>query len=303
MTTPITTGVNPKALWPGVKKWYGKEYDEYPVQWTDLFDTETSDKAYEEVVESVGFGLAAVKRQGASIVYDSDRQGAISRFTHVGYGLGFIITWEEFRDNQYMDVAKRRSPDLAFSMRQTKENVLANVYNRGFNSSYVGGDGKSLFATDHPSDVGSQSNMLATPADLSEASIEDLVIQIATAQDARGRVISLKPMSLHVAPQNIFEAERILKSVQQSGTANNDLNALRSTGAFPKGVKINQFFTDPDAWFIRTNIKWGMLHFQRDPMDFGEDNDFDTKNQKYAAYERYSGGWANWRGAYGSAGA
>lgn len=299
----ITTGAHPKALWPGIKAWYGRTYDQFPVQWTDLFEEETSDKAYEEIVESVGFGLAVVKPSGEAVSYDSDHQGPVSRFTHIGFGLGFIITHEERRDNQYMDVAKRRAPDLAFSMRQTKEHVCANVYNRGFNSSYVGGDGKELFASDHGTDIGIQSNKLSIGADLSEASLEDAIIQINRSQDGRGRKISIKPQSLHIPPELEFEAYRILKSVQQNDTANNAVNALRATGALPKGIKVNQYFTDPDAWFVRTNVRTSMLHFQRDPSEFGEDGDFDTKNIKYAAYERYSVGWANWRGAFGSAGA
>lgn len=299
----ITTGAHPKALWPGVKKWYGREYDEYPVQYTDLFQTESSDKAYEEVIESVGFGLAAVKPQGQSVTYDVDHQGPTSRFTHVAYGLGFIITHEEFKDNKYMDVAKRRAPDLAFSMRQTKENVAANVYNRAFNSSYLGADGVELCSTAHPTDYGNQSNELATAADLSEASIEDLIIQINQARDARGRIVALRPQSLHIPPQLEFEANRILKSVLQNDTANNAVNALKATGALPGGIKVNQFLTDTDAWFIRTNRRWSMLHFEREAMDFAPDGDFDTKNMKYAAYERYSVGWADWRGLYGSPGA
>jgi hypothetical protein len=298
----ITTGAHPKALWPGIKAWYGRAYDKHPTQWTDLFEKETSDKKYEEVVESVGFGLAPIKPEGEPITYDTDSQGATSRFTHLAYALGFMITWEERRDNLYMEVSRRRSPDLAFSMQQTKETVHANIYNRGFSASYLGGDGKELFATDHPSMVGSQSNELSGGADLSETAIEDMVIQIRTAVDPRGRKIQLQPRSLHIHPSDEFEAARILKSILQNDTANNAINAIRATGALPEGAKVNQYFSDTDAWFIRTNCPWSMLSFERDPMVFDEDNDFDTKNLKYAAYERYSPGWGNWRGAYGSAG-
>jgi hypothetical protein len=299
----ITTGLNPKALWPGVKAWFGKTYDEFETQYTDLFETESSDKAYEEVVESVGFGLAVVKPQGSAISYDADHQGSVNRFTHVGYGLGFIITHEELKDNLYMDVAKRRSPDLAFSMRQTKENVGANVYNRAFDTNYTFGDGKAMCVTDHPSDIGSQSNRLTTDADLSEASLEDMCIQISNATDSRGRKISLKPRSLHIPTASQFEAYRILKSINQNDTANNAINALRSSGAFPKGIKVNNYFTDSDAWFVRTQQRWSVLMFERDPMVFASDNDFDTKNLKYAAYERYSVGSADFRGVFGTQGA
>jgi len=299
----IGMGNHPKAMWPGIKAWYGKDYDEFPVQWHDLFDQETSDKAYEEIVEAVGFGLPSVKTPGGGIVYDTDQQGSTTRFTMVAYALGFQVTIEEMRDNKYAEVGKRRSGDLAFSMRQGHENVCANVYNRGFNSSFTGGDGKELFATDHPSFVGNQSNELTTPADLSEAALEDLIIQINQAQDSRGRKVSIKPQSLHITPNNEFEAHRILKSTLQNDTANNAINALRSMGALPKGIKVNQYFTDADAWFIRTNARRGMIHFQRDPMEFGEDGDFDNKVQKYSAYERFIPGWGNFRGAYASGGA
>jgi hypothetical protein len=303
MSQVITTGNTPKALWPGIKHWFGKEYDQHETQWTDLFEQETSDKAYEEVVENPGFGLAAMKPQTESIIYDTDSQGYTKRFTHAPYALGFMVSAEEMRDNLYAAVAKQRSPDLAFSMRQTKENVCAAVYDRAFTSAYAGGDGKELCATDHPTLVGSQSNELTNSADLSEAAIEDLIIQIMDAKDSRGRKINLQPQSLHVATANWFEANRILKSVLQYNTAENAINVLRATNALPKGIKVNNYFTDPDAWFIRTNARRGMKHFQRDPLEFGEDSQFDNKVQKYAAYERYVASWADWRGVYGTPGA
>ncbi len=299
----IQMGNHPKAMWPGIKAWFGRDYDEFPVQWTDLVDQDTSQQAYEEIVEDVGFGLASIKTPGGAITYDSDQQGYTARWTHVAWALGFQVTVEEMRDNKYAAVAKRRAPDLAFSMRQTKEQVVANIYNRGFNSSYTGGDSKELLATDHPSYIGSQSNELTTAADMSEASIEDLIKQINQATDSRGRHIALKAQSLHIHSDNEFEAYRILKSINQNDTANNAVNALRATGALPKGIKVNQYFSDSDAWFIRTNARNGLIHFQRDPMEFGEDNVFDNKVQKYAAYERYSVYWANWRAIFGSAGA
>jgi hypothetical protein len=299
----ITTANHPKTKWPGIKAWFGRDYDQFPVQWTDLFDQETSEQAYEEIVEDIGFGFGAIKPQGRSAVYDSDSQGYVTRFTALAYALGFMVTWEEMRDNLYDAVAKRRSPDLAFSMRQTKEHVLANIYNRAFNANYLGGDGKEWLATDHPSRIGSWSNELSTPADLSEAAIEDLLIMINTAQDSRGRKVAIKGQSLHIPPALDFEAHRILKSVLQNDTSNNAVNALKATGALPKGVKINQYFTSDTAWFVRTNARRGAIHFQRDPMDFSEDGEFDNKVQKYMAYERYSAGWANPKGLYGSAGA
>jgi hypothetical protein len=300
--TVITTGNTPKLLWPGLNEIWGREYDQYPAEWRELFETKTSDMNYEETVELTGFGMAPVKQQGASTVYDTFQQQTITRFTHIAYGLGFIITREQRDDNLYERKATSNTEMLAFSMRQTKENVAANVYNRGFNTAYVGGDGQPLFSASHPTLSGTQSNLLAA-ADLSEAALEDAAIAIGTAKNSRGLVIALKPRSLHVAPQNEFEAARILKSILQPGNGNNDINALRAMGTFPEGAAVNHYFTDPDAYFIRTNAPAGMTMFQRIKAEFAQDGDFDTANLKYKAYERYSFGWSDFRGAFGSAGA
>jgi hypothetical protein len=300
MSQLITSGTTPKAMWPGISAWFGQDYDEHPVEWTDLFEQDTSDKAYEEVVESVGFGLPQVKPAGESITYDTTSQGVTARFTHVAYALGFMVTAEEMRDNQYAAVGKRRAGDLAFSMRQGHEIVCANFYNNGFTTN--GPDGVPWFSASHPSASGNQSNLLNS-ADLSEASLEDAVIAIMTAKDSRGRKIPLRAMSLHVHPSNWFEATRILKSVLQNDTAQNAVNALKMTGEFPNGIKVNHYFDDPDAYFIRTNARHGAIHFQRDPLSFQEDGQFDNMVQKYAAYERMSVGRADWRGAYASTGA
>ena len=298
----ITTGQHPKALWPGIKEWWGRSYDEHQVEFTDLFDTETSDKAYEEDVEITGFGLAPVKQQGTAINYDTEAQGSITRYTHVAYALGYIVTFEELRDDLYEVVSKRRAKQLALSMRQTKENVGANVYNRAFTAGYVGGDGQVMIANSHPTLSGNQSNVLATAADLSEASIEDLTIQIMQALNNRGLKINLMPQSLHIPPQLWYEANRILKSVLQNDTANNAINVLKATNVFPKGIKMNHYFTSATAWFIRTNAPTGMKHYERDAVMFDQDNDFDTKNAKAACYERYSFGWSDWRGIFGTPG-
>lgn len=298
----ITTGAHPKALWPGVKEWWGRSYAEHQEEYPDLFDQETSDKAYEEDVEISGFGLAPVKQQGTAINYDTESQGSVTRYTHVAYALGYIVTFEELRDDLYEVVSKRRAKMLAFSMRQTKENVAANVYNRAFNSSYTGGDAVSLCSTAHPTLSGNQSNQLTTAADLSEAAIEDLTIQVMQAQNSRGMKISLMPQSLHVPVQTWYEANRILKSVLQNDTANNAINVLKATNVFPKGIKLNHYFTSATAWFIRTNAPAGMKHYVRDAIMFDQDNDFDTKNAKAASYERYSFGWSDWRGVFGTAG-
>ena len=298
----ITTGAHPKALWPGIKEWWGRSYMEHQEEFPDLFDKETSDKAYEEEVEITGFGLAPVKNQGTAINYDVETQGSVTRYTHIAYALGYIVTWEEMRDDLYEVVSKRRAKMLAFSMRQTKENNGANVYNRAFTAGYTGGDGVVMISASHPTLSGNQSNILTNAADLSEASIEDLTIQIMQATNNRGLKISLMPQSLHVSPQNWYEANRILKSVLQSDTANNNINVLKATGVFPKGIKMNHYFSSATAWFIRTNCPTGLVHFERDAVMFDQDNDFDTKNAKAACYERYSFGWSDWRGVWGTPG-
>lgn len=299
----ITTGTHPKSLWPGVKAFFGKTYREKPTVCSMVFDTMTSDKAYEEVVEETGFGLAPQKAEGASVSYDTDAQGYTTRFTNVTYGIGAIITREAIEDNQYESVATRKAAKLARSMRQTKENVHANVINRAFTAAYAGGDGKELLATDHPSLSGIQSNELAVPADLSEASMEDLLIQIRQATDSRGLRIQLEGQKLIVPANLAFEATRIMSSVNQAGTANNDINAMKALGLLPGGVVIWDYLSDTDAFFIKTDAPEGLMMFQRRALALSQDNDFDTENARMKATERYVAGWGDWRGLYGSAGA
>lgn len=298
----ITTGSHPKALWPGIRAWWGRSYSEHVPEYPDLFETDTSDKAYEEEPEITGFGLAPVKPQGQQIYYDTEVQGAVSRYTHVAYALGYIVTFEELRDDLYEVVSKRRAQQLAFSMRQTKENILAAVYNQGFNTSFPGADGVALMSLTHPTLSGSQSNLLTTAADISETAVEDLCIQIMQMTNNRGLKISGLPQSLNVPPQLWFEANRIYNSVLQNDTANNAINVLRATGAFPKGIKVNHYFSSATAWFIRTNIPRSLQYFERDKISFDQDNDFDTKNAKAACYERYSAFWSDFRGLYGTPG-
>jgi hypothetical protein len=299
----INTGNIAKLLWPGLNAVWGTDYSEHPMEFRDLFDTETSDMAYEEDVLMPGFGLAPVKNEGSGVQYDSTSQGYTSRYTHVAYGLGFIVTREAIDDNKYEKKALTGTRNLAFSFRQTKENVAANVYNRAFNSSYTGGDGKELLATDHPTQAGTFSNELATAADLSETALEDLCIQIMNAVNDRGLKVSLMPRSLIVPTASAFEATRILKSTGQNDTANNAINALRAMGMFPEGAKVNHYLTDTDAFFVRTNATNGLKHFQRTAAEFAQDNDFDTSNLKYKGYERYSFGWTDPRAVFGSQGA
>jgi len=298
----ITTGAHPKALWPGIYAWWGRSYAEHVPEFPDLFETETSTKAYEEEVEITGFGLAPVKPQGKQIYYDTETQGAVSRYTHVAYALGYIVTYEELRDDLYEVVSRRRAQQLAYSMRQTKENILAAVYNQGFDATSLGADGVPLFSASHPTLPGNQSNVLATPADLSEAAVEDMCIQIMQTTNNRGLKISSLPQSLHVPTQLFFDANRIYNSVLQNDTANNAVNVLKAVGVFPKGIKVNHYFSSATAWFVRTNIPRSLQYFSRDAISFDQDNDFDTKNAKAACYERYSAFWSDFRGVYGSAG-
>lgn len=303
MAGVITTGSHPKALWPGMHKFFGREYAEWPEEWSQIFDAESSDKAYEEDTEVTGFGLAPVKAQAGAVQFDSESQGPTKRYTHVTYGLGYIVTREELEDNLYEIVSKRRIKALAFSMRQTEEIVCANILNRAFNTSYTGGDGKAMIVSDHPTVAGNQSNVLTTAADLSEASIEDLCIQIMNATNSRGLKISLMPQKLVVSPSEAFNAERIIKSSLQSGTANNDINAIKSMGLLAKGITVNHYLTDTDAWFIKTNAPNGLTRFNRRAVEFKQDNDFDTENAKAKATMRFSAGWTDWRGMYGTPGA
>ena len=299
----ITTGSHPKALWPGVKAWWGMTYNEHITEYDKLFDKDSSSKNYEEIVQSTGFGLVPVKGQGQGIQYDSQVQGFTTRFTHVAYGLGYIVTKEELDDNLYMELSKSRSASLAMSFRQTKENVAANIYNRAFSSTYTGGDGKALCATDHPNTSGGTfSNKPAVDADLSEASLEDATIALMGFQNDRGLLINVLPRSLIIARQEWYNANRILKSVYTPGSANNDINVLKATNALPEGIVMNHYLTSPHAWFIRTNVQNGMKYFERTPVSFDQDNDFDTMNAKAKGYERYSFGWADPRAVYGSNG-
>jgi hypothetical protein len=299
----INTGNIAKLLMPGLNAIWGSDYKDHPMEFRDLFDTESSEKAYEEDQLVYGLGLAPVKPQGSATVYDTMAQGITSRYTHVAYSLGFVVTREAIQDNLYEKAAIRGTKKLARSFKQTKENVAANIYNRATNGSYTYGDGVALLSTAHPTLSGNQSNMLATAADMSEAALEDLVVQTMNAVDERGLRIQLMPKSLIVPTALVFEAERILKSVGQNDTANNAINALRSRGVFPEGAKVNHYLTDADAWFIRTDAPDGLKHFEREAAEFDQDHDFDTSNLKFKGYERYSFGWSDFRGLYGSQGA
>ena len=300
----INTSSFAKALWPGVNAWYGKAYDEFPVEWDKLFDKFTSNRAWEEDVGVSSFGLASIKPEGQSMNYDSERQAFITRYQHVVYALGFIVTREAFDDDLYDVVGQRRAQSLAFSMRQTKEVVGANVYNRAFNTSYTGGDGVALAVNNHPNYAGGTwSNILATASDLSEAALEQACIDISKWTNDRGLRIAVQPQCIVIPTDLEFEANRILKAEYRVGTNLNDPNATELLQKFPKGICLNHYLTDTDAWFIRTNVQHGMKYFERRADSFDMDNDFDTENAKFKASARYSFGWTDPRGIYGTPGA
>ena len=296
----ITTASHPKALWPGIKAWWGQVYDEHKEEYSQLFDSDTSSMNYEEDVQLTGFGLAPVKSEGSGVAYDSEIQGFTTRYTHVAYALGYIVTKEELDDNLYEQVSRRRAAALAMSFRQTKENVGANIYNRAFNGTYLGGDGVALCSTSHPNTSGGTfANKPSVDADLSEASLEDALTALMGFQNDRGLLINVMPKSLIVARQNWWNANRIMKSAYTPSTANNAVNVLVATNALPEGIVMNHYLTSPNAWFVRTNIQNGLKYYSRVGIQFDQDNDFDTMNAKAKGYERYSFGWTDPRAIYG----
>ncbi len=293
----ITRSNHPDALWPGIKSWYGKNYDQFPVEWSQIFEEMDSDKAYEKIGETTGFGLAKTKSEGDTIEYDSDQEGTMSTFTHAVYALGYMVTEEELEDNLYADVSRKRSRALSFSMRTTQEIIHANILNRASNGSYLGGDGVALASAAHPTISGNQSNLL-TGADLSEASIEDGLKTIAAARNARGLQIAIRGEKLIVSLYDMFNAERILKSQLRVGTANNDINAMKNMGLLPKGVAVNHYLSDVNAWGIQTNVDDGLVSFWRRKPTLQQDSDFDTSNAKTKSSMRFAAGWGDWRGVY-----
>lgn len=300
----ITTGSHPKLLWPGVYTTWGQIYEAHAKEYTDLYEIKYSEKAYEQGVQVTPFGLAPIKPQGASVTYDGELQGVVNTYQHIAYALGYIVTFEEMQDNLYKEVSSRRAAGNAFSMNQTIENVGAFLYNNAFSTTYfVTGDGAALCSTAHVQALGgTYSNALSPAADLSEASIEDMCTQIMGAQNDAGLLINIMPRSLHVSRQEWWNANRILESVLQSNTANNNLNVLKATNALPEGIKMNHYFTNAHPWFIRTNCPEGMTFFWRNEPMFDQDNDFPTKNALAASYMRFSVGCTDPRGIFGSNG-
>ena len=293
-----------KALYPGVNAWYGEKYNEFEKEWTKLFDAYKSTRQWEEDVGTSGMGLFQVKPEGEAIQMDSERQAFTTRYTHVVYGLGFVITREMFEDNQYDTVGQRKARALAMSLNQTKETIAANVYNRAFNSSYKGGDGVEIVSSSHPNLAGGTwSNILTTASDISEAALEQACIDIARFTNDRGLKIKVMPQSLIITPDQEFDVTRILKSTGQVDVMNNNINALRTLGKFPKGIIVNHYLTDTDAWFIRTDVDNGMKYFERRADEFTTTDDWDTENAKYKATFRCSFGNTDPRALYASQGA
>ena len=292
-----------KELEPGLNALFGLEYDRYENQDKEIFDSESSDRAFEEEVMLGGFANAAVKPEGQGVTYEDAQETYTARYTNETIALAFALTEEAVEDNLYDKLSTRYTKALARSMANTKQVKAANILNRAFNASYLGGDNKELCATDHPTLSGDQKNELSTAADLNETSLEQMLIDIADMKDERGMKIALRGMKM-IIPVNLqFVAERLMKSAGRVGTADNDINAIKSMGMVPEGYVVNNFLTDTDAFFIKTDAPNGLKHFVRAPIRTAMEGDFDTGNVRYKARERYSFGWSDWRGIFGSPGA
>jgi|TARA_A100001391_G_scaffold148886_1_gene106339 hypothetical protein len=293
-----------KELVPGLHALFGLEYDRYAAEYEEIFDTESSERAFEEEVMLSGFGEAPVKTEGTAVSYDTAQEAFTARYTHETIALAFSLTEEAIEDNLYDTLSSRYTRALARSMMQTKNIKGANVLNNAFSSSFVGGDGKELCATDHPT-VGNedQRNELSTAADLNETSLEQALIDIGAFEDERGLKINAQARKLIIPSALQFVADRLLDSPGRTGTADNDINAVRNMGMVPEGYTVNHFLTDTDAFFLKTDVPNGLKHFERTPVSTNMEGDFETGNVRYKARERYSFGFSDWRGIFGSPGA
>ena len=292
-----------KELLPGLNALFGLEYARYGEEHKEIYDTETSERSFEEETKLSGFSAAPVKNEGQAIAYDNGQEAWTARYTHETIALGFSLTEEAIEDNLYDSLSGRYTKALARAMAYTKQVKAANVLNNGFSSSYAGGDGVALFSNAHPLvSGGTNSNVPSTPTDLNETSLENAVIQIAAWTDERGLLIAAKPKKLVVPPALQFTATRLLETELRVGTADNDINAIKNNGSIPEGYTINHFLTDTNAWFLTTDVPNGMKHFVRTPLQNGMDGDFDTGNVRYKSRERYSFGWSDPLGIYGSQG-
>jgi len=300
-----------KELLPGLNALFGLEYARYGQEHKEIFETESSDRSFEEETKLSGFGSAPTKTEGSAIAYDNAQEAWTARYNHVTIALGFSLTEEAVEDNLYDSLSARYTKALARSMANTKQVRAANVLNNGFSGSFLGGDARSLFGTNAASAVtnhplvsgGTNSNTQATPSDLNETALENAVIQISNWTDERGLLIAAKPRRLVIPSDLQFVATRLLDTAQRPGTADNDINALKNNGAIPEGYSVNHFLTDTDAYFLTTDVPNGMKHFERTALTTSMDGDFDTGNVRYKARERYSFGWSDPLGMFGSPGA
>ena len=298
----ISRGQLVKELEPGLNALFGLEYKRYENQHAEIFDTENSDRAFEEEVMLSGFANAQTKPEGSAVTFDNAQETFTSRYTHETIALAFSITEEAIEDNLYDRLASRYTKALARSMANTKQVKAANVLNNAFDSNFAGGDGKELLATDHPTIAGTFSNELATSADLNETSLEQSLIDIAAFTDERGLKITARGVKMIIPSALQFTAERLMKSAGRVGTADNDINAVVSMGMVPQGYVVNNFLSDDDAFFIKTDVPNGMKMFVRAPIKTAMEGDFDTGNVRYKARERYSFGFSDPRGMFGSPG-
>jgi len=292
-----------KELLPGLNALFGLEYARYGEEHKEIYETETSERSFEEETKLSGFSAAPVKNEGTAIAYDNAQEAWTTRYNHETIALGFSITEEAIEDNLYDSLSGRYTKALARGMAYTKQVKGAGVLNNGFNSSYTGGDGVSLFNTAHPLvNGGTNANTPTTQVDLNETSLEAAVIQIAAWTDERGLLIAARPKKLIIPPPLMFVAKRLLDTELRVATTNNDINAIKQMGAIPEGYTVNHFLTDPNAWFLTTDVPNGMKHFVRTPLSQSMDGDFDTGNVRYKARERYSFGWSDPLGIWGSSG-
>ena len=292
-----------KELLPGLNALFGLEYKRYGEEHKEIYETEASERSFEEETKLSGFTAAPVKNEGGAISYDNAQEAFTARYSHETIALGFSITEEAIEDNLYDSLSARYTKALARAMSYTKQVKAASVLNNGFSSSYLGGDGVALFSTAHPLvSGGTNSNTAATPVDLNETSLEAATIQIAAWTDERGLLIAAKPRKLVIPPSLMFVATRLLETNLRVGTNNNDINALKNNGTIPEGYTVNHFLTDVNAWFLLTDVPNGLKHFERTPLQNSMDGDFDTGNVRYKSRERYSFGWSDPLGAWGSSG-
>jgi len=293
-----------KELLPGLNALFGLEYARYGEEHKEIYETETSERSFEEETKLSGFAAAPVKNEGAAIAYDNAQEAFTARYTHETIAMGFSITEEAVEDNLYDSLSSRYTKALARGMAYTKQVKAAFVLNNAFSGGPTYGDGQVLCSTAHPLvSGGTNSNTPATPSDLNETSLENAVIQIAAWTDERGLLIAAKPRKLIVPPALMFVSTRLLETELRVSTADNDINALKNNGSIPEGYTVNHYLTDPNAWFLCTDVPNGLKHFVRTPMSTGMDGDFDTGNVRYKARERYSFGWSDPLGMWGSAGA